>query len=122
MGRVLFDKKKELESEVFALNAKGLSNPNSYTVPQSNENVNLEQKVYVSMKGELDSVSEEYTTDTININGKERPVYNSEGDRIAKSEKALRAFYKWFGDSKVVDDGSFYATNYRQQNNRLIKQ
>ena len=38
------------------------------------------------------------------IDGKERPVYNSEGNRIAKSEKALRAFYAWLGDSKVVDE------------------
>ena len=59
-------------------------------------------ELYQTMK-ELDAVSEEYTADTININGKERPVFNSEGNRIAKSEKALRAFYKWFGDSKVVD-------------------
>lgn len=59
-------------------------------------------ELYQTMK-ELDAVSEEYTGDTININSKERPVYNSEGNRIAKSEKALRAFYKWFGDSKVVD-------------------
>lgn len=34
----------------------------------------------------------------------ERTVYNSNGDRIAKSEPALRNFYKWFGDSKVVDE------------------
>ena len=53
---------------------------------------------------ELDRTNEEYTAETININSKERPVYNSEGNRIAKSEKALRAFYEWFGDSKVVDD------------------
>lgn len=35
--------------------------------------------------------------------GVERTVYNSNGDRIAKSEPALRNFYKWFGNSKVVD-------------------
>lgn len=35
--------------------------------------------------------------------GIERTVYNSNGERIAKSEPALRNFYKWFGDSKVVD-------------------
>lgn len=36
--------------------------------------------------------------------GTERTVYNSNGDRIAKSEPALRNFWAWFGDSKVVDD------------------
>ena len=33
----------------------------------------------------------------------ERTVYNSNGDRIAKSAEALRNFWNWFGDSKVVD-------------------
>lgn len=36
--------------------------------------------------------------------GTERTVYNSNGDRIAKSEPALRNFWNWFGDSKVVDE------------------
>ena len=46
----------------------------------------------------------EYTGDTITVNGVERTVYNSNGDRITKSEPALRNFWNWFGDSKVVDD------------------
>lgn len=36
--------------------------------------------------------------------GKKRTVYNSNGERIAKSEPALRNFWNWFGDSKVVDE------------------
>lgn len=52
----------------------------------------------------LDDIYPEYTGETINIDGKERTVYNSNGERIAKSEPALRNFYKWFGDSKVVDE------------------
>lgn len=52
----------------------------------------------------LDEVNPEYTGETINIDGKERTVYNSNGERIAKSEPALRNFWNWFGDSKVVDD------------------
>lgn len=35
--------------------------------------------------------------------GKKRSVFNSNGERIAQSEPALRNFYKWFGDSKVID-------------------
>lgn len=46
----------------------------------------------------------EHKGDTIKINGKERSVYNSHGVRIAKSTKALKAFYKWFGNSKAVDE------------------
>ena len=44
-----------------------------------------------------------YDKETININGVERPVRNSEGNKIAESEKSLRMFYNWFNDSKVVD-------------------
>lgn len=51
----------------------------------------------------LDAKNPAYEGETININGQEKTVYNSNGDRIAQSEAALRNFYKWFGDSKVVD-------------------
>lgn len=42
--------------------------------------------------------------DTINIDGTERPTTNSEGKRIHPTEEGIRNFWKWFGDSKVVDD------------------
>lgn len=45
-----------------------------------------------------------YTAATINIDGKERPTTNSNGQPIATTEQGLRNFYKWFGDSKVVDE------------------
>lgn len=51
----------------------------------------------------LDAENEPYEGDTINIDGVERPTKNSEGKPIAKSEPALRNFWKWFGDSKIVD-------------------
>lgn len=46
----------------------------------------------------------EYTDETIDIDGVEKPVRNSDGQRIARTEEGLRAFYEWFGDSKVVDE------------------
>ena len=52
----------------------------------------------------LDAENPIYNGETININGQEKTVYNSNGDRIAQSAEALRNFYKWFGDSKVVDE------------------
>lgn len=52
----------------------------------------------------IDAKEKEYAGETIMIKGKERSVYNSHGVRIAKSAKALKAFYKWFGDSKAVDE------------------
>ena len=45
-----------------------------------------------------------YTADTITIDGKERSALNSEGRRIADTEEWLRNFWRWFGDSGVVDD------------------
>ena len=52
----------------------------------------------------LDDIYPAYDGETIDIDGKQRTVYNSTGERIAKSAEALRNFYKWFGDSKVVDE------------------
>lgn len=52
----------------------------------------------------LDDIYPAYEGETITIDGKERTVYNSNGDRIAKSKEALENFYRWFGDSKVVDE------------------
>jgi hypothetical protein len=52
----------------------------------------------------LDAENKPYNGDTINIDGVERPTKNSEGKPIAKSEPALRNFWNWFGDSKVVDE------------------
>jgi len=42
--------------------------------------------------------------DSIDIDGVARPTRNSEGMPLAGSEEGLRAFYAWFGDSKVVDE------------------
>lgn len=52
----------------------------------------------------LDAIYPEYTGETVEVDGKERTVYNSNGDRIAKSKEALTNFWRWFGDSKVVDE------------------
>ena len=45
-----------------------------------------------------------YSEDSIQIDGKSRAARNSLGRRVARTEEGLRAFYKWFGDSKVVDE------------------
>lgn len=69
-------------------------------------------------------LGEPYTKATINIDGKERPTTNSNGQPIATTEQGLRNFYKWFGDSKVVDEqgrplvvyhGSVYFSEYIQE-------
>lgn len=64
----------------------------------------LNQADLANENARLDDIYPAYEGETIDIDGKERTVYNSNGDRIAKSKEALRNFYKWFGDSKVVDE------------------
>lgn len=63
-----------------------------------------EQLDLANENARLDDIYPAYEGETITINGKDRSVYNSTGERIAKSAEALRNFYKWFGDSKVVDE------------------
>lgn len=41
---------------------------------------------------------------TINVDGVERPTTNSEGRPIHPTEEGTRNFWKWFGDSKLVDE------------------
>ena len=41
--------------------------------------------------------------DTITVDGIERPRMNSNGQPIHDTEEGLRNFWRWFGDSKVVD-------------------
>lgn len=40
---------------------------------------------------------------TIEVDGRQRPTANSKGQPIAATEEGVRNFWKWFGDSKVVD-------------------
>jgi len=40
---------------------------------------------------------------TIEVDGKTRPTTNSKGQSIADSVESARNFWRWFGDSKVVD-------------------
>jgi len=42
--------------------------------------------------------------ETISIIGVQKPTRNSEGKYIHPTEEGIRNFYKWFGDSKVVDN------------------
>jgi hypothetical protein len=46
---------------------------------------------------------QEGITDTIEVDGKERPVRNADGRLIESTPDKLRNFWKFFGDSEVVD-------------------
>jgi N12 class adenine-specific DNA methylase len=41
--------------------------------------------------------------DTINVDGIDRPTTNSNGQPIHPTEEGIRNFWRWFGDSRVVD-------------------
>ena len=41
---------------------------------------------------------------TIEVDGKQRSTVNSNGQPLAQTEEGIRAFWDWFGDSKVVDE------------------
>lgn len=55
-------------------------------------------------KSEDAKFSKEELKDTININGIERSTTNSEGRAIHPTQEGISNFWKWFGDSKVVDE------------------
>lgn len=42
--------------------------------------------------------------DTIEVDGQQRPRNNSNGKPIAATDEGIRNFWKWFADSRVVDD------------------
>lgn len=45
-----------------------------------------------------------HQTDTINVDGVDRPTTNSKGQLIHPTKEGLMKFWRWFGDSIVVDD------------------
>jgi hypothetical protein len=45
-----------------------------------------------------------YDGDTITIDGVERSTVNSNGQKIAQTKEGLENFWRWFGESKVVDE------------------
>jgi predicted GNAT family acetyltransferase len=66
-------------------------------------------------KGDIDELVGEYlrqraadtrfaTAPTIEVDGQERHRLNSDGKPIAGTDEALRNFWRWFGESKVVDE------------------
>ena len=89
----------EDEAERFAIETEG----KEYPVIDEKD---LPERYYqiADENAKLDAENPAYDGETININGVDKTVYNSDGERIAQSEAALRNFYNWFGDSKVVDE------------------
>ena len=81
-----------------------MSQQNQYAGAEQPSQLMQEQFDLANENVRLDDIYPAYEGETIEINGVERTVYNSNGERIAKSAEALRNFWNWFGDSKVVDE------------------
>lgn len=54
--------------------------------------------------GVLFQTAQPFTAPTIEIDGITRPTTNSAGNPIHSTESGIRNFWKWFGDSKIVDE------------------
>ena len=60
-----------------------------------------------------DASASSATRDTIDIDGKQRSTTNSLGKPIHSTEEGIRNFWKWFGDSKAVDNSDRPLIVYR---------
>jgi len=74
---------------------------------QETEDVPREDQIITNVSGSkfLDErlSSGSYMPDKITIDGVERSTRNSKGQLIHPTRRGVENFYKWFGDSKVVD-------------------
>lgn len=95
----LIDESELTEEETARLEAAEKAREQEEDIPFFQESLDVAKE-----NARLDEQYPAYEGETIDINGVQKTVYNSEGERIAKSAEALQNFYKWFGDSKVVDE------------------
>lgn len=92
---------QELQNEIWKRHTDKLGVP----AQEQTFNQQIQEQSDLAAENErLDVENPPYEGETITVDGKERTVYNSNGDRIAKSKPALENFWRWFGDSKVVDE------------------
>lgn len=63
-----------------------------------------ESRALIAAEDAVSREMDKYDADTIVVDGVERTVYNSNGERISASKQSLTNFWRWFGDSKVVDE------------------
>jgi hypothetical protein len=64
---------------------------------------NLNSTTPVDGVNKLNQSSLPYSAPTITVDGIERQTTDSPGKQIAQTEQGLINFWRWFGDSKVVD-------------------
>jgi len=78
------------------------------TVPSGIEGVGSESRSRKPIEDILSEGKKQNTTNktipaTISIDGVDRPTTNSKGQSIHTTRKGIENFWKWFGDSKVID-------------------
>jgi hypothetical protein len=99
----LFDKNGAVKEPYLAAAIVSYQNQFAPRFAQQMPRLFQEQFDLADENARLDEIYPEYTGDTIEVDGKVRTVYNSEGQRINKSAEALTNFWRWFGNSKAVD-------------------
>jgi hypothetical protein len=63
----------------------------------------FDKKQIKSIKTLNETITEEIQ-ETINVDGKNRPTRNSNGKLIHPTIEGIENFWKWFGDSEIVDN------------------
>lgn len=100
----------------YAIAGPDMSKPGGYRLTRFDEQGPVGHMEFTTLKDAVDAaLKEKYRPtktdvlnqsaipDTITIDGKERPTTNSEGKPLAATEEGVKNFWKWFGDSRVVD-------------------
>jgi hypothetical protein len=64
-------------------------------------------------------------TGTLDVDGVQRPLANSNGQRIHPTEEGTRNFWRWFGDSQVVDAQGrplvvYHGTGFTQAGDAIV--
>lgn len=89
---------------------------------QEDERIRLRQpqKDRVETAPEEGEVRFQTLPPTIDVDGVKRPTANSQGKQIHPTEEGVRNFWKWFGESKVVDEQGRPLVVYRGTNTEIL--
>lgn len=81
-----------------------LARKRAFTDPTKNTaNPSTEGGTAPAPSGDGQTLNQNAIPETIEVDGRQRYTTNSDGKPIAATLDAMRAFWSWFGDSKVVD-------------------
>jgi len=71
--------------------------------PETASRAEIEKAIAAYEAENGDRGYEQALPETIDVDGTERSTVNSDGRQLARTEEGVRNFWRWFGDSKVVD-------------------